>query len=101
MPLKYSVLVAVLVLAPLAARADGNVRSFDYPSADGTALRGVNDHNIAVGGAIIFPDIYTFTWRVDPDVPIENGARLPDEIGTWSFKGDSPCFSITDVAFVS
>jgi len=57
-------IVAAIVLSPIPAWADGNVRLFSFPGSDRTGLNGVNDHNTAVGNAIVFPDAYKFKWHV-------------------------------------
>jgi hypothetical protein len=58
------VVAAAFVIAPFAAQADGSVRLFSFPGSDRTGLNGINDHGIAVGAAIVFPDAYKFTLSV-------------------------------------
>ena len=60
----FLLLAIVLVYAPSAARAEGHVRLFSFPGSDRTGLNGINDHGVAVGGALVFPDAYKFTWSV-------------------------------------
>jgi hypothetical protein len=61
-----SFFAVTLIWASSAGAAD-RIKLFDFPGADRTGLQGINDRGVAVGGALIFPDGFSFTVNLRSD----------------------------------